>query len=608
MREWLTHWWGVWKAKSSPRKSLRPLVILRRSLALRMASITMVVGIGFLVTTLLLVTTQISRNVFSSSLENILEDANLRVTNTQTLLDSSDPATADEVAFAAQTQLTQMKESSSGAGGIGVVLNRSSKESSSTIINNLTTATELRSLITDEMVAQVEEGGIGHQYWQSVLVPTDAGGSAPGIIVGTQVSLPLAGIYDLFLVYSLESEQNTLNLATRAVTIGSSVLVLLLIVLAWALTWRVLLPVRQTSLAAQRLASGLLSERLQVSGEDELALLAVSFNNMADSIEVQIDRLRELSRLQQRFVSDVSHELRTPLTTIRLAGEQLFEAREDFDDPILKRSAELLSSQIERFDRMLSDLLEISRFDSGAAVLKHKEQDLLETLDGVLVMAAPLAREKGSEIRLHLPEGPVIATFDERRIERVIRNLLVNALEHGEGKPIDITVGVDERSVAVRVRDHGIGMSPEVAEHVFDRFFRADPSRARTTGGTGLGLSISLEDTTLHNGKLSAWGEPGEGAAFRLLLPLREGENPGTGPFTAMPQGTAALLSSELDELTEMETQPVEDTPADSPIAVPVAVPATRWADETGAFPVVAPTADEADDDEPDPLPEKEER
>ena len=155
-----------------------------------------------------------------------------------------------------------------------------------------------------------------------------------------------------------------------------------------------------------------------------------------------------------------------------------------------------------------------------------------EVVTSVLEINAFHVTGSGAQIRLHLPDEPVVAQIDVRRVERIIRNLVINALEHAESKPIDITVAGNEQAVAVRVRDHGVGMSPDVVSKVFDRFFRADASRKRTLGGTGLGLSISLEDAHLHGGTLTAWGWPSEGASFLLTLPRELG-----------PEGTAGHLN-----------------------------------------------------------------
>jgi two-component system sensor histidine kinase MtrB len=265
-------------------------------------------------------------------------------------------------------------------------------------------------------------------------------------------------------------------------------------------------------------------------GEDDLARLAHSFNEMAASLGQQIQRMEELGRVQRRFVSDVSHELRTPLTTIRMAGEVLHEARFGFD-PAVARSAELLAAQVDRFEELLADLLEISRFDAGAAALDAEPVDVRSVVDRVVDLALPLAERRGSELRTRMPPTPCMAEIDPRRVERIVRNLVLNAVEHGEGRPVEITLAADADALAVLVRDHGVGLRPEEVRRVFDRFWRGDPARARTTGGSGLGLAISQEDAHLHGGRLEVDGRPGVGAAFRLTLPRRSGRTAGTSPL-----------------------------------------------------------------------------
>jgi two-component system sensor histidine kinase MtrB len=215
----------------------------------------------------------------------------------------------------------------------------------------------------------------------------------------------------------------------------------------------------------------------------------------------------------------------------------LYDARNEFD-AINKRSAELLYNQVERFQSLLSDLLEISRFDAGAAVLDAEPQDMLHLVSHVIEGAAPVAAEYGSAVRLNSREASIVVEMDSRRIDRILRNLLLNALEHGEGKPVEISIASNDEAVAVSVRDHGIGMTPAEAARVFDRFWRADPARARTTGGSGLGLSIAAEDTKLHGGWLQAWGKKGSGSNFRLTLPLKRG---GTIVRSPLPLESAEL-------------------------------------------------------------------
>jgi two-component system sensor histidine kinase MtrB len=188
----------------------------------------------------------------------------------------------------------------------------------------------------------------------------------------------------------------------------------------------------------------------------------------------------------------------------------------------------------------LSDLLEISRFDAGVAVLDAEPEDILQVIAHVIEGAAPVAAEYGSEIVLSAPENAIVVDMDARRIDRILRNLILNAVEHGEGKPVTVTVAANRTAVGIAVRDRGIGMDPAEAARVFDRFWRADPARARTTGGSGLGLSIATEDTKLHNGWLQAWGRKGSGANFRLTLPLRQGEEIEESPVQLEPEGASA--------------------------------------------------------------------
>jgi two-component system, OmpR family, sensor histidine kinase MtrB len=273
---------------------------------------------------------------------------------------------------------------------------------------------------------------------------------------------------------------------------------------------------------------------MHVRGHDDIARLGSSFNQMADSLQKQIRQLEELSRVQRRFVSDVSHELRTPLTTVRMAGDVLHDARADFD-PVTSRAAELLQAELDRFELLLTDLLEISRFDAGAAVLDLEDVDLVDTARRVVESTAPLARGRGVEVVVRAPAQPCVVEVDVRRVERIVRNLVSNAIDYADDRGVVVTIATDARASALTVRDHGVGLAPGEAAMVFNRFWRADPARARTTGGTGLGLAISLEDARLHGGWLQAWGEPGNGAQFRLTLPRRAGEELDESPLPLAP-------------------------------------------------------------------------
>lgn len=373
-------------------------------------------------------------------------------------------------------------------------------------------------MIPQDLRSAVQNGS--GQYWRSINLPLGTK-DVPAIAVGNKVTFN-GSVYELYLLYDLSNAQDTLDYIQGVLWIGGMVLVLLIGAIAWYVTRAVVSPVRHAAIVSEKLAGGHLQERMVVRGEDEVARLGASFNHMAASLQEQITQLANLSQMQQRFVSDVSHELRTPLTTVRMAAEVLHDARDSFD-PVNRRSAELLYHQVERFQDLLADLLEISRFDAGAAVLDPEYHDILPLIRKVVEDAQPLADNCGSSVNIGTAGSGFIVEMDSRRIERILRNLLVNALEHGEGRPVEIMVAANEEAVAVAVRDHGIGMSPAAVARVFDRFWRADPARARTTGGSGLGLSIATEDARLHGGWLQAWGKENEGSCFRLTLPLKVG-------------------------------------------------------------------------------------
>jgi two-component system, OmpR family, sensor histidine kinase MtrB len=365
----------------------------------------------------------------------------------------------------------------------------------------------------------------------------------PAVAVGAT----LGNYYQLYLVFPLDQEQSTLSLVQRSLLGAGVALAALLAAIASLVTRWVVVPVRHGAQAAQRLSAGNLEERMVVGGADDLAALASSFNEMADSLQEKLRELEELSNVQRQFVSDVSHELRTPLSTIRMAADLLYESRDQLD-PASSRSAELLQSQTERFEDLLTDLLEISRHDANVATLDTELADMGDLVRRSADDAQQLAERRGTRIDFRLPLEPCHAEVDRRRVERILRNLLVNAVEHGEDKDVVVTVGADRDAVAVTVRDHGVGLAPGEDQLVFERFWRADPSRARTVGGTGLGLAISHEDARLHGGWLQAWGVKGRGSVFRLTVPRRAGEELAGSPLSLEPDDAEVALTDPHDD------------------------------------------------------------
>jgi two-component system sensor histidine kinase MtrB len=381
-------------------------------------------------------------------------------------------------------------------------------------------------------------------YWaySSIHFTGSARSTQAGLVVGSQLRVPSTGqIYALFYVFPLAEQQQTLSVVRSALITTGALLVVLLGTIAWLVTRQVVTPVRLARRIAERLAAGRLEERMHVRGEDDIARLGMSFNQMAASLQRQIRQLEELSRVQRRFVADVSHELRTPLTTVRMAADVLHDAREDFD-PVTARSAELLQRELDRFEGLLTDLLEISRFDAGVAVLDLSEVDLRDVASQVIDSTAALAAQRGSTVRVFAPAEPCVATADVRRLERIVRNLIVNAINYGQGNDVEVHVAGNADAVALSVRDHGVGLNSGEDVLVFNRFWRADPARGRTRGGTGLGLSIAVEDTALHGGRLDAWGAPGRGSVFRLTLPRRAGDQPGESPLPLLISGDEPVV------------------------------------------------------------------
>ncbi|MFI5660622.1 MtrAB system histidine kinase MtrB [Streptomyces sp. NPDC051684] len=371
--------------------------------------------------------------------------------------------------------------------------------------------------VPNDLRGQVDRiAGASQQYTKIVY---DGGEDPqPGLVVGKRLNDPQGHAYQLYYLFPLTQEEKSLGLVKGTLATAGLFVVVLLGAIAWLVVRQVVTPVRMAAGVAERLSAGRLQERMKVTGEDDIARLGEAFNKMAQNLYLKIQQLEDLSRMQRRFVSDVSHELRTPLTTVRMAADVIHEARVDFD-PVTARSAELLADQLDRFESLLADLLEISRFDAGAAALEAEPIDLREVVRRVVGGAEPLAERKGTHILVVGDDQPVVAEADARRVERVLRNLVVNAVEHGDGRDVVVRLAAAGGAVAVAVRDYGVGLKPGEATRVFSRFWRADPARARTTGGTGLGLSIALEDARLHGGWLQAWGEPGGGSQFRLTLP-----------------------------------------------------------------------------------------
>ena len=492
----------------------RALELWRRSLQFRTVVITFALSSLAIFVIGLYISFSIASNLFDTQLETALGDANEATIAAQRILDGSDAADRASMQ-GSMAAVVQTVRSVSGSSAIAYF---QPSDASATIAPPTRIAPVLQGgVITPELHEHVRTDP-GGQYWQSVALRGDDGGDDPGVVVGSSIAVPGVGEYELYIGYNFAAAQETLAFMQLVGTIGAVALLVLLSAVTLLVVRWVIEPIRSAATTSRRLAAGDLGVRMPEKGEDELATLAASFNGMADSLQARIRELAELSVMQQRFVSDVSHELRTPLTTIRLAGDVLYGQRDDFPGPT-SRTVELLHTQTERFETLLSDLLEISRYDAGSVELATEPTNLVHLAGDAIESMHELAHSRGSELRLEAPGGHLDAKVDPRRIRRIVRNLLGNAIEHGEGRPIVVAVDSNETAIALSVRDYGLGMTAEESARVFDRFWRADPSRMRTIGGTGLGLAIALEDAVAHGGTLEVWSRRGSGTVFRLTLP-----------------------------------------------------------------------------------------
>jgi len=501
-----------------------------RSLQLRVIGTTLVVSVVVVAVLGIFLVQQIASGLFNSARKAAIVQTSDGLTFAQ-----GDPAVLgpNGSSTSALLSLVTSLQSGSGLGNIYdvVVLQRKNNSGLAGFTGNSALAPSippgLQEQVTNE---QVQGGPVTFYTAPTTLMSVGHKPLGPALAVG----VPISSDDQLYYLFPLSQQVQVLRLVQNTLIVAGIGLVLLLAVIVSLVTRWVVVPIRQGAQAASRVSAGNLDERMAARGTDDLAALAHAFNEMAGSLQEKLRELEELSSVQRQFVSDVSHELRTPLTTIRIAADVLFGAK-DALEPAAKRSAELLQSQIDRFEALLSDLLEISRHDANVATLDAESADVCDLVLRAAADAEQLAAQKGTRIEFRLPPQQCIAEVDRRRVERVLRNLLDNAVEHGEGRDVVVTVAADRDAVAVAVRDHGVGLAPGEHQFVFDRFWRADPARARTTGGTGLGLAIALEDTRLHSGWLQAWGERGRGSVFRLTLPRAVGGELAGSPLPLCP-------------------------------------------------------------------------
>ena len=386
-----------------------------------------------------------------------------------------------------------------------------------------------------DLRATVDDGRLGYA-WLPI-------GGVSALVVGGRAAIPSGP--ELYFVFPAAPVDLALDQLRLGPVAGGAIAVLLALATARLVASGILRPVRSGSEAAARIAAGDLSARVPGGGSDELATWAAEFNRMADSLAATIGRLEQSESRNRRFVAEVSHELRTPLTA--LVGEAaLIEAGAADLPPDARRAAELLVGDVRRLRTLVEELMELSRFDARAEAAELAPVDLGAAVGTIVAARLP-------DARLDLPEVPVVIEADVRRLDRIVGNLLDTARTHAPGTTVEVAVGLDAdaRSAVVTVSDRGPGVPAEAVDHLFERFYKADPSRSG--GSSGLGLAIAAEHAALLGGSLTAGTRSGGGLSFSLRLPV-------TRP---LPAGHAAVTPrSEAGDVPGGSSAPAESRDA----------------------------------------------
>ena len=335
---------------------------------------------------------------------------------------------------------------------------------------------------------------------------------APSLVVGGRVGGTGPAFYFVHDTTELESALAQFRLALVA---GALILILLALLAARWIARGVLAPVEAASRAAERIERGDLSARVPVTSHDEFGTWAERFNRMAAALADTIARLEAAETQNRRFVADVAHELRTPLAAL-VAEASIVREHLGALPPESRRAGELLIADVGRLRTLVDELMELSRFDARAERIAVEPVDL-----GRLVRSVAAARLP--EATVHAPADRLIVDTDPRRLDRILGNLLDNAREHAPSSAVEVTLSTMADGVVVAVADRGPGVAPDQLGHLFDRFYKADPSRhGGSSGSSGLGLAIAAEHAALLGGTLTAMDRPGGGLVVQLRLPVTE--------------------------------------------------------------------------------------
>ena len=580
---WVLRGWGRRKLREAKQR-------WRQSLQFRTVTTTIVLATLILTLTLFGLSAQIAQRILDSKVAGAERDLSTARLIVESQLNGSDRSATDETRMASAlavltAQGPQAGQLSANAGSFVPVLYIPADGLRPAI------SAPSKLAIPPALVNFVSSNQVSYQYSHMDL----GAGDTKVLIVGTPTNVDMPDL-QLYLIYSLAGEERTLNLFNTTIFSGGLLIVILMGFASHLVSRQMVRPIRQAANAAQHFASGDLDARMEIRGEDDFARLGTSFNEMAASLQQQIVQLEEFGSAQKRFTSDVSHELRTPLTTVRMAADIIYDHADDLD-PGTARASQLMVKELDKFESLLNDLLEISRHDAGVAELNSERIDIRTCVYSAIAAVSGVAASADVSAEIDMPETPVMCDVDSRRVERILRNLLANAYDHCESKPVILTVRAGDDTVGISVRDHGVGLKPGEAKKVFDRFWRADPSRVRQSGGTGLGLAIATQDAELHGGRLEAWGMPGEGSCFRLTLPREAGRAVTSSPVPLrFPVVDAAEVTEPMATGEIPLSEYLEVKRADAGTATPHSgeLPVVSRDDRTGDIPLAEAYSDTA--------------
>ena len=345
------------------------------------------------------------------------------------------------------------------------------------------------------------------------------------------VALPVSGqSEDTYIIYIIDSKETVRQLNEQlfeiiieALIIGLIISVLLSLLLAKTL----ITPIQYLTRAAEKVAAGDFSAKVENSSRDEIGILTRTFNNMADQLENNIDSLTKSEKMRREFVANVSHELRTPITSIRSYAETLLDSADSIDEDTRQHFMSVIVNESDRMTKIVQDLLTLSRFDAGSFTFDFQRFSFAKSVEDVYSAQLLEAQRREHAFSLEFVSPITEITGDRARIEQVLINLVSNAIKYTpEGGTISITAGQQDGEVWCSVQDNGIGIPKEDVEHIFERFYRVDKARSREFGGTGLGLSIAYEIVERHGGRFEVKSRKGHGTRMTVYLPVGGPKDP----------------------------------------------------------------------------------